>query len=177
MSRVRRAKFPGGEFELGEELSEARRDAESVQKEKKPQIEPVNEVISLNEVNRRMLDLGLDPSPSGMNIKRYKDLAHIDPNLALAGLRMEMEILGRNLAKGFDVDIPESLGASRLFRLLLESGAITRNQFELIDRLVRICTAAIHGTRVQESEALDALEYAQVLADQYIEWLSWGFSD
>lgn len=36
---------------------------------------------------------------------------------------------------------------------------------------------AIHGQTVTREEALDVIEAAAVLANDFLEWLSWGFDD
>jgi len=52
-----------------------------------------------------MIHLGLRPSPSGLDMSYYRSLADQDPNVTLAGLRIEIDILARNLAKGFNVSV------------------------------------------------------------------------
>jgi hypothetical protein len=110
-------------------------------------------------------------------MNRYFDLAQQDPNLALAGLRMEVEILARNLARGFKLDISPRDSAGVLLRRLLDRNAITADQYGLAQQIVRLCNAAVHGTRVSREEAEAVIDAAKVLAKDYLAWLSWGFAD
>jgi hypothetical protein len=134
-------------------------------------------MLPVTEANARMLSLGLQPSPSGLEMSRSFDLAQQDPNLALAGLRMELETLARNLAKGFKIDVGHHDSAGTLLRRLLDKSAITSDQYGLAQSIVRLCNAALHGTRVSREEAETVIDAAKVLAKDYIEWLSWGFDD
>jgi hypothetical protein len=124
-----------------------------------------------------MLNLGLNPSPSGLEFSQYRALAEQDPNLALAALRMEFEILIKNVAKGFRVPLDLRDSLSTVAARLMDRGAITRKQFELITAVVRLCNAAIHGVRVTATQANDVLDTADVLREQYLSWLGWGFPD
>jgi hypothetical protein len=125
LARLRKAAFPGGvtldfqeEVEAAESLSAAVRKEQSVQEERRAP-------LPLNELNERSLSLKLQPSPSGLDFGFYRSLAKQDPNLALAGLRMELETMARNLAAGFNVPLNAREGLGRLLPRLLEAGAIT----------------------------------------------------
>ena len=125
----------------------------------------------------RLIKLGLRPSPSGLDLAYYRRLAEQDPNVALAGLRIEIDVQARNLAKGFKVSIDEHDSGSRLFRKVHEGGAITGDQMRLAMKVLRVCNAAVHGITISHHEALDVIASAEVLADEYLAWLSWGFGD
>jgi len=133
--------------------------------------------IPLTEANRRILELGLQPSPSGLDISYYREMAERDPNLALAGLRIEIDILARNLAKGFKVDISERDSGIRLLRKLQSANAITREQMELTKIVFQLTSAAVHGEIITQGEANSVLDIADVLAEHYLAWLSWGLID
>jgi hypothetical protein len=60
---------------------------------------------------------------------------------------------------------------------LRERGAITGEQTDLARRILAICNKAIHGQNVTREEAMDVIEAASVLADDFLAWLSWGFDD
>lgn len=134
-------------------------------------------MLPLTEANSRLIGLGLQPSPSGLDMARYFDLAQDDPNLALAGLRMEVEILARNLARGFEIDIRSHESASNVLRALLRHDAISQQQFDLAQTIVKLCNAAVHGRSVSRQEAEAVIDTARVLATDYLSWLSWGFPD
>jgi hypothetical protein len=178
LRRLKGAGLPGG---VSLDFDKEVREAEVLSREvaKAPRQQPVSKtpMLPLTQANARMLSLGLQPSPSGLDMSRYSELAQQDPNVALAGLRMEVEILARNLAKGFKVDVEARDTAGSLLRRLQEKGAITSDQFQLAQKIVRLCNAAIHGTRVSSEEAEAVIEVARVLAKDYLAWLSWGFDD
>jgi hypothetical protein len=177
LARLRKAAFPGGvtldfqeEVEAAESLSAAVRKEQSVQEERRAP-------LPLNELNERSLSLKLQPSPSGLDFGFYRSLAKQDPNLALAGLRMELETMARNLAAGFNVPPNAREGLGRLLPRLLEAGAINAQQAKLGESIVSICNQAVHGTPVLQSEAEKVIDVADTLREQYIRWLSWGFQD
>ena len=131
----------------------------------------------LTEANARLLALGLQPSPSGLDMSYYRRLAEQDPNLSLAGLRIELDILAKNLARGFDVSAEGRESGARLLKRLYEEGALTPEQLRLALKVWQLSSIAVHGQPVSKEEANDLLDAADVLADQYISWLSWGFPD
>jgi hypothetical protein len=174
LARMRKAALPGGvSLDFEEEIKEAKLLSEKVEsavKEKRPS-------IPLSDANARMLQLGLRPSPSGLDISYYRDLANQDPNLALAGLRIELDVLLRNLAQGFNVEVSPGVSGTRLARALHEAGALTDEQLELMQKVIRLTNAAAHGKSISREEALTVISIAEVLAGQYLSWLSWGFPD
>jgi hypothetical protein len=90
---------------------------------------------------------------------------------------MEIEIMARNLAKGFQVLVDDRDAAGTLFKKLFDSGAITSQQYQLAQSVLRLCNAAVHGTPVTRRDADSVLDSAKVLADDYVFWLSWGFKN
>ena len=129
-------------------------------------------------INDRMKALGLNPSPSGLDMDYYRRLARsTEPAIALAGLRMELETLARNLAIGFKVDVPEHASNSRLLDELQREGAITYTQFALARRVLSLCNQAIHGAPVTQEQADAVITSAETLAEQYESWLEWGFPE
>ena len=178
LNRLKGADLPGGvSLNFEEEIRDARQLSREVESGKRPQREQRGPSIPLTEANARMISLGLQPSPSGLDANEYRVLAEQDPNLALAGLRMELEILARNLAKGFNVPAERHDSAGTIFRKLHDHHAITMQQYQLAQNVIRLCSAALHGTTVSRQEAESVVDVAKVLADQYLAWLSWGFDD
>jgi hypothetical protein len=174
--RLRKADFPGGvslDFQQG--IQEAKILSEQVAKHLEQQEQRPS--IPMTEANARLVSLGLQPSPSGLDMGYYRGLASQDPNIALAGLRIEVDILGKNLARGFRINIDPSDTGIRLLQKLRNSGAITTGQLELALKVVQLCNAAIHGETVSREQANAVLDVADILRDQYLSWLSWGFGD
>ncbi len=178
LERIRHAEFPGGvAFDLSEEIQEVKALSTKVQDTPVPREHQKRPSIPLTEANARTIQLGLRPSPSGLDMSYYRDLANQDPNVALAGLRIELDILARNLASGFGVSVNERDSGIRLLRKLHERNAITSDQMQLLMKVHRVANAAVHGTPVSHDEALAVINSAEILAEQYLSWLSWGFDD
>jgi hypothetical protein len=185
VTRIRHAELPGGvTIDLDQEIKEAKFLSTKLQESANEKAAPgalsekkKRPSIPLTEANARMLKLGLRPSPSGLDMTYYRELADQDPNIALAGLRIELEILTSNLAKGFKIPVDSKLTGHRLIRRLYDGNAITADQMQLLHKVYRVCSAAVHGTLVSRDEADDVIDSAEVLADQYLNWLSWGFGD
>jgi len=179
LNRIRHAELPGGvSVDLDQEIKEVKSLSAKVQEQPAPSDRKrTRPAIPLTEANARMIQLGLRPSPSGLDMSYYRSLAEQDPNVALAGLRIEIDILARNLAKGFGVPMSDRDSGARLMRRLYDAGAITSEQMQLTMKVLRVCNAAVHGTPVSREEADDVIGSAEVLADQYLAWLSWGFDD
>lgn len=178
LGRIRRAELPGGvKVDFPEELGEAQVLSAKVEATPPPPDRRKGPSIPLTEANARMLSLELRPSPSGLDMDYYRVLASQDPNLALAGLRIELDVLARNLAKKFGVQNVDKLAGSRLLDRLHSAGAITDQQLLLSKKVLRLCNAAIHGTRVSREDAESVIDIADVLVSQFLDWLSWGFED
>jgi small-conductance mechanosensitive channel len=180
LRKVKKADLPGGiSIEtFPEEIKEARNLSKEIkEEEKRKEKQKRTPTIPLTESNTRMLNLGLSPSPSGLELSYYRNLIEQDPTIALAGLRIEFETMLKNLAKGFNVAINGHDGAGIIVRKLKERSAITSRQAELLNHIIKLCNAAVHGLKVTTSQAEEIFDIAEVLRDQYISWLSWGFKD
>ncbi|MEX1228698.1 MAG: hypothetical protein WEB58_00575 [Planctomycetaceae bacterium] len=179
IDRIRHADLPGGfGIDLAEEIQEAKKLSVKVKEQRIPPDKIRGRpTIPITEANARLLQLGFRPSPSGLDMSYYRALAEQDPNIALAGLRIEIDVLARNLAKGFNVPVSDRDSGTRLIRSLHDAGAITTDQMQLTMKILRVCNAAVHGTPLSHEGADDVIATAEILAVQYLAWLSWGFDD
>ena len=178
--RIKKAELPGGiNIEtFPEQLQLAKEISKEVKKESLAKnAENKKPIINLTDANKRMISLGLAPSPSGLDMSYYRNLSKQDPNIAFAGLRMEIDLMIKNLAKGFKIEISDSDSTDDKLRKLRDNDAITDNQFDLIKKLIKLCNNAIHGLKVTDEDANAILDIGTVLRDDYIAWLSWGFND
>lgn len=179
-NRTKKLELPGGiSLEVFEEkIQEAKVLAKKVEQEERTSKDKGKEIKSIKtdtEANKRMIELGLKPSPSGLQISYYFDLAETDPRLALAALRMDLELMLKNLAKGFKVAVADRESIGRLNRKLLDNGAISQSQFQLINKMLQIANAAVHGIEINETQANEVFDIMEILIDDYKSWLSWGF--
>ncbi len=178
LARIRRADLPGGfEINFKDEIRETAELASRVETAPTSPGRPNTAAIPLTEANSRMIALGLTPTPSGLDMGYYKAISARDPTLALAGLRIELEILTRNLAKGFKIDASPRESPSAVLRRLRDASAVTPDQFALGQRVLSLANQAIHGRTVSKNEADEILDAASALVDDYLAWLSWGFND
>lgn len=179
LTKAKKVELPGGfSVEIENDIQQAKELASEIKIDRKPEIEKFIEekgVRFQSDANMKMLQLGLTPSPSGLNLNYYKSISETDPRLAIVGLRSDLEIMLRNLAKGFDILVKEKDSAAKVVSLLYEKGAITSKQFEFMNTLFRIGNAAAHGIQITREQTIEVLEIAEVLVKDYIAWLYWGF--
>ena len=176
LQRLRKAELPGGvSIDFQEEIQAVKRLSAQVEAQPVPADRPKTPAFPVTEANARMLSVGLRPSASGLDLSYYRDIANTDPNLALAGLRIELEVMANNVAKGFGVEVRKNESLNSLISRLFETGAITREQRDLMRKILNICNQAVHGRTVSKKEAEEVLDAASVILEQYLSWLSWGF--
>lgn len=176
--RLQKANLPGGiSFDFNQEVKEVRQLQDKVEASSPPEQAKDVPQIPQTEANERLKELGLQLSPSGIDMNRYRDIAQSDPNLALAGLRIDFEILIKNLARGFEIAIGPRESGTRLLRKLYEKNALTEEQFYLAQKIYQLSSSAVHGQEVTQMQANQIIDAAEVLAEQYVSWLSWGFDD
>ena len=175
VKRLKNADLPGGvKINLQETIKEAEKLSGDVAEIKPPPEKRGVPTIPITEANSKMMAVGLRPSPSGLDLDYYRTLAQQDPNIALAGLRIELEIMTNNLAKGFNVPAEQRMPLRLLVGELYKHNAITVEQKQLIERISTVCNAAAHGEPVTLQETNQIINSAKVLAEQYASWLSWG---
>jgi hypothetical protein len=178
LARLRKAVLPGGvSVDLQDEVQEVRQLSERVQLTPPPASRASAPSIPLTEANARMIKLGLAPMLSGLDVAYYRTKAETDPVLALAGLRIDLETMMRNVAVGFKLKLAPSGPIPRLLGRLREAGAITSDQMQLAQKIFSVCNQAMHGRFVSREEAEEVIKAAEVLFQQYLAWLSWGFDD
>lgn len=178
LSRVRKAGLPGGvSIDFQEQILEARELSEKVESSPPPADRPKVPAIPLTEANARMISVGLRPTASGLDMDYYREIAESDPTLALAGLRIELEVMANNIAIGFKLAARNREPLSSLLSRLKDHGAITSDQLQLTRKILSLSNQAVHGRSVTKEEAEEVIDTARVLAEQYLNWLSWGFPD
>ena len=174
LARLRKAVLPGG-VSIDLEVQEVKQLSERIQASPPSEKHTATPSIPLTEANARMMKLGLTPTLSGLDVSYYRDKVETDPVLALAGLRIDLETLARNLALGFHLQPAGSL--LTLLERLRKEGAITLDQAHLGLKIAKVCNEAMHGQLVSRAEAEDVIDAAEILFRQYLAWLSWGFDD
>lgn len=173
--KAKKAQLPGGIcFDFDNEIKQLKKISKTV-KEQIPENKKKIPLILLTDANKRMIELKLVPSPSGLNISFYKDLAVQNPIVALSGLRIELDQMLRNVAQGFDVIVDKHSSINKILGKLYRENAITHEQYNLILRIIQICNVAMYSQQITQKQAQEVFEIAEILRDQYLSWLSWGF--
>ena len=118
------------------------------------------EFQALQDAEKRAVEAGLldeHPEPAPSQKYSFQVIADEDANLALVGLRIEIErCLGR-LAEAAGVGTAR-LGVSRLLRLLGEEGILTREERGVLADLVGLLNSAAHGRTADQRSVQWALE-------------------
>jgi hypothetical protein len=154
IGRIRKAALPGGvSIDFEEQILETKELATRIEAALPPPNRPQTPVLPLTEANSRMISLGLKPTPSGLDLSYYRSIAANDPTPALAGLRIELEILIRNPARGFKIDVATYESPSRVLNRLLDASAVTKDQFALGKKVLSLANQAVHGRAVSRREA------------------------
>jgi hypothetical protein len=87
----------------------------------------------------------------------FQRVAEEDPNLALAGLRIEIEKRLVSLAAKRGID-SRNRGVGYLLRLLGENGALQQQERSALADLTGLLNSAVHGARVDQDAARWAIE-------------------
>ena len=178
-NRAKKVDLPGG-FSIeafDDKVQEAKKIEQELITERKPEIKDLITHRSRkdSEENKRMIELGLRPSPSGLDLSYYRDLANSDIQLALAGLRMDLNLMLRNLATGYKIEVDKSDSINRMIDKLLQKNAILSSQAEFMRIIFELTNYAVHGGDLSLRRFEEVLELGQTLVDDYIAWLDWGF--
>jgi hypothetical protein len=87
----------------------------------------------------------------------FQAVATRDPNLALAGLRIEIEKRLKSLARSRGIHAG-SAGVGRLLKLLVDGKVLTFEQKAILDDMIGLLNSAAHGAEVDSSAASWAVE-------------------
>ena len=176
--RAKKVELPGGiSFEAFEnKLEEAKELEKEIISERKPEVSTIIEKHNKDtQANKRMVELGLKPSPSGLDLNYYRFVAKTDKQLSMAGLRMDLELMIRNLVKGFDLTVGEKEPINKVIRVLLDNGKIYSKQADFMKIIFELTNYAVHGGQISNQQIEQVLELGQTLVDDYTAWLDWGF--
>lgn len=176
--RLKTAELPGGiSLEMDAKIQEVEALSKKVGEEIKQEEDEHKgiPVIPLTEANSKLIELGFRPSPSGVDLDYYRNIADRNPTLALAGLIIEFDIVTMNLAKGYKVDLDGKNDTSlQLLDKLLDRGAISSAQYLLASQVLNLANKAVNNVSVSREQALSIINSADVLIEDYLSWLSFS---
>jgi hypothetical protein len=124
------------------------------------------EFQELQAVAAKADDAGLlSPAPARQEEEyAFQSVAQRDPNLALAGLRIELEKRLVRLAEAHDVGTTMQ-GMGRLLGELARRGILSEDEESVLSDLVHLLNAAVHGASVDPR----ATEWAMDVGPQLIQ--------
>lgn len=116
------------------------------------------EYNDLKKVEADAHSVGLLAVPADkIDVPAYTAIAEQDPNLALAGLRIEIEKRLRRLATKADID-PVGAGIGQLIRGLTSRQAISSAEASVLNDIIGLLNNAVHGADVDARSARWAIE-------------------
>lgn len=96
--------------------------------------------------------LAAEPSPSEDSFS-FQSISKRDPNLALAGLRIEIEKRLSKLAEVNNVEQRRPMGIGQLLRALAQREVLTNEERSILSDMVNMLNAAVHGATVDRQSA------------------------
>jgi len=118
----------------------------------------------LKEISKELKDTGLISEPHKTQTYEESTIQSLNPSLQLANLRIEIEKRIRHLAELHGIiDLKKPL--SQVISDLHQKEVLSRNEVEVLRKLLRILNSAVHGKEVDEPVFLWAMdEGPQILA-------------
>jgi hypothetical protein len=118
------------------------------------------EFQELQAAEQRAAQVGLlaeAPPPASARYERsFEMIADEDPNLALAGLRIEIEKRLNRLAQ--DAGVAKKMSVGQSLRVLGDKGILTHEQSTVLNDMVWLLNSAVHGATVDQKSTRWALE-------------------
>lgn len=87
----------------------------------------------------------------------FQVIAEDDPNLALAGLRIEIEKRLQSIAASQHIRI-NTRGVGGLMRKLYETGTLSQSEYDVLADMIGLLNAAVHGAEVDKRAVNWAME-------------------
>lgn len=124
------------------------------------------ELKDVKEAADRAKDAGLlSPASSAPSASHsFQLVANSDPNLALAGLRIEIERRLVTLCEKNDIQV-RSRGVGQMLRALDQKGVLTPEQRSALSDLTGLLNSAVHGATVDRQAAAWAMDIAPDLLE------------
>lgn len=126
------------------------------------------ELQDLQEATDRVKEAGLLNPEAGTKPSvdySFQAIATEDPNLALAGVRIELEKRLRQLAvvRGYEQDAAKARSIKGLLLLLSTRGLIRSDEFISLEELIELLNKAVHGADVDPRASKWALNYGRLI--------------
>jgi hypothetical protein len=133
--------LPGGyKFEFNNELKEVTQKAEEAG-------------LLPKEANILPKEASLPPIDESELKYSFLLVAETDPNLALAGLRIEIEKRLKDIAKSRDIRLKKPSSVGPVLEALYREGVLSREEKSVILELIYLLNQAVHGAEVDKISA------------------------
>ena len=158
---LRKAKFPGAEFEFKEVIRET-------QKLVQLSVEQAEKAESAGEAKILPFET--------FKLSAVRELLDSDSVLALAALRIEIERKLRSAAKFLDLSMGDKLSVSKLIENVSRKKLLSFEQIKALRKIVNMCNKAIHGSLITREEAREIIDLAEELNRTFSTGYSIDFS-
>ncbi len=145
---LRKAKFPGAEFEFKEEIHETEKLVQL-------SIEQAEKLESTGE--KKILQF------ETFKLSAIRELLDSDPILALAALRIEIERKLKLLVNSFDIPIHNERSISKLIEVIRKRELLSTEQVTALQKIVSMCNKAIHGSLISKMDARNIIDLTEEL--------------
>lgn len=127
---------------------------------------------SMRPLAEKEASLGMVGTPNEAGFGAFLAVSNEDPNVALAGLRMEMERMLKNVAsRGSDGFKSSQRSAREAAAELRSEGILPNTQYQLLSSILGTANAAMHGESVSKEDAARVIDAAEAFRMFYYSWL------
>lgn len=159
---LKKAKFPGAEFEFKDEIRETQKLVElSIQKAK--------EAESFGKASILQFET--------FKLSSIRNLLDSDPVLSLAALRIEVERKLRSVAVFLGTPKSYKLTISKLIEVIRINEMLSFEQINALRNIIDMCNKAIHGYLISKEEAMEIIELTEELNKSFSIGYSIDFSE
>lgn len=145
---LRKAKFPGAEFEFKEEIRETHK--------------LVRLSVEQAEKAERAGEAKILPFET-FKLSAVRELLDSDPILALAALRIEIERKLGSAADFLHLPMGDKLSISKIIEAVRRKELLSFEQITALRKIVNMCNKAIHGSLISKEEAREIVDLAEEL--------------
>ncbi len=151
---LKKAKWFGAEFEFKENIKKTKVLVEKSEKESK-QLQRPSQSISENTFYT-------------FNLENVHNTVHVDPNLALAALRIEIErVLSKTHSILNQTKKEKILSLRDIIYWFQKTNKITDAQAEALNTITKLCNKAIHGADVTIDDAEEVISLTERLNNSF----------
>lgn len=160
---LKRAKFPGAEFEFKENIKETQKIVQrSIEKAKEDEKTGKSKILPFKTFRVSA-------------VKRLLELES-DPVLSLAALRIEIERKLRLVADFLKLSERERMPLFKIIEVLGKKEMLSSEQMTALRKIVIMCNKAIHGSLISKREAREIIDLVEKLNMSFTVGYSIDFS-